>query len=350
VENIAIFVNTLKSGGAEKQSIYLLNALKDNFNIYLIILYGNQIEEKLMRSITGNNYTLIKLQGNTFIKLFNIYNVFKKNKITHLFTYLTKPNFYGAIIGRLAGIKYIYTNIRTSKLPYWKILLENIASNCLSTTTIFNSYSGARIFRDKGIKNGIVIPNCFPEIASAFRREQKEIIKIITVGRFVEEKDYFTALRAIKELQANRDNFIFQIVGYGRMENTIRKKISELCLDNIVELFINPNNISDLLNSADIYLSTSLFEGTSNSIMEAMNASLPIVATDVGDNNRLISEGINGFLSAARDYVSMAQSLKELINDYEQRIKFGLASHKILSENYSFEKFQNPYLKLVNKL
>lgn len=51
-----------------------------------------------------------------------------------------------------------------------------------------------------------------------------------------------------------------------------------------------------MLDKADIYLSTSLFEGTSNSIMEAMNADLPIVATNVGDNGLLVKNEINGFL------------------------------------------------------
>jgi len=349
MRNIAILVNTLESGGAERQSIYLLNALSDNYKINLIVFYGERFEDKLIKLIKGGNYNLIKLEGHSLIKIFNLFKILKANKVTHLFTYLTKPNFYGALIGRLAGIKYIYTNIRTSKLPYWKIFLEHISSNYFSTATIFNSYIGENIFRGKGIKKGIVIPNCFPDIASAFTREQKEIIKIITVGRFVEEKDYFTALRAIKELQTSRNNFIFQIVGYGKMEHEIRNKISELCLENNVEIFINPNNISELLNVADIYLSTSLFEGTSNSIMEAMNACLPIVATNVGDNSRLVFEGKNGCLHNVGDFKAIAKSLKILTNDYNKRIEFGLESNRMLRENYSHQKFKNEYLNLIRQ-
>ena len=349
MKNITILVNTLQSGGAERQSIYLLNALSDNYKINLIVFYCERIEDKLIKLIKGGNYNLIKLEGHSLIKIFHLYTIFKTKQITHLFAYLTKPNFYGAIIGRLAGIKYIYTNIRTSKLPYWKILLEKISSNYLATATIFNSHSGAGIFRGKGIKKRIVIPNCFPEIASFFRREQKQIIKIISVGRFVEEKDFFTAIRAIKELRANRNGCIFQIVGYGPLENKIRSKIKELKLEDTVEIFINPNNIEELLKEADIYLSTSLFEGTSNSIMEAMNASLPIVATNVGDNNRLVSEGENGFLHNVGDYAGIAESLKLLIDDYEKRMKFGFASNKILRENYFYDDFKDRYLKILEQ-
>jgi glycosyltransferase involved in cell wall biosynthesis len=62
---------------------------------------------------------------------------------------------------------------------------------------------------------------------------------------------------------------------------------------NRIKIFINPANIPDILNECDIYLSTSLFEGLSNSIMEAMVAGLPVIATDVGDNKYLVKDGFN---------------------------------------------------------
>ncbi len=348
MKKMAILISTLKIGGAEKQSIYLLNALKDKYKVFLIVFYGDIVERKNLQLIDGHNYDFIALNGNLLKKINFLYKFFKSQNITHLFTYLTKPNFYGAIIGKIAGVKNIYPSIRSTVLPQWKIALEKMAS-FFSTAVIFNSYCGESIFQQKGFKKTIVIPNCFNYIAAPLQRNKQGTIKIITVGRFVDDKDYFTALNAMKELRKSTEYFIFQIVGYGNLENKIRNKVAALGLSQYVEIIIKPDNIPVLLNEADIYLSTSLFEGTSNSIMEAMNACLPIVATKVGDNNRLVSEGMNGFLSEAGDYVSIAQSLKELINDYAQRIKFGLASHKILNENYSFEKFQDTYLKLVNK-
>ena len=81
--------------------------------------------------------------------------------------------------------------------------------------------------------------------------------------------------------------------------------------------------------------------------MEAMNACLPIVATNVGDNSRLISEGVSGFLHNIGDYAAMAESLKLLIDDYDKRIAFGIASHEILNENYSYDNFKYRYLKLM---
>jgi glycosyltransferase involved in cell wall biosynthesis len=349
MKRVAIFVNTLQSGGAEKQSIYLFNAIKTKYPTIFIVFHGDLFENKLLQLIDDNDYLIYKLEGNYLKKLLNIYNLLKSNQVTTIFTYLTKPNFIGSFIAQKAGVKYIYGSIRNSQLPKWKFLLEKIASEYFCTGTIFNNYEGEILFRKYGLKKTKTIPNCFPNINSPKTRSKKSIIKIITLGRFVEQKDYTTALKSITVLKEKELSFIFQIIGYGKLENQIRKEIAEYGLSTFVEIFINPDNIAELLEEADIYLSTSIFEGTSNSIMEAMNASLPIVATNVGDNNRMIFEGENGFLHHVGDYKEIAKSLETLMDDYNLRIKLGIRSNQILRENYSFKKFKESYIQLIEQ-
>ena len=108
MRNIAILVNTLESGGAEKQSIYLLNALSDNYKINLIVFYGERVEDKLVKLIKGGNYNLIKLEGHSLIKIFHIYKILKSNNISHLFTYLTKPNFFSNNIFQYGNFKVLF--------------------------------------------------------------------------------------------------------------------------------------------------------------------------------------------------------------------------------------------------
>ena len=83
--------------------------------------------------------------------------------------------------------------------------------------------------------------------------------------------------------------------------------------------------------------------------MEAMNWSLPVVATNVGDNNHLVIDGVNGTLHPIGDAKGMAESIANLLNNYELRKEYGLASNKNLRENYSMEIFEKRYLKLIEK-
>lgn len=345
---LAILVNSLESGGAEKQSVYLLNVLKDKYKTLFFIFHGDLIDEKIFRLIEGDNYVLVQLRGNFFLKLVNLYRVLKDNNVKVFFTYLTKPNFWGSIIGSLAGVKKIYGGIRSTNLPIWKLILEIITMHFLSTGTIFNSYLAEEIF-SKGLKakHSIVIPNCLPFISNASIRTPKECLTIISVGRFHEAKDYKTAINAINLLVKKELKIYYQIIGYGHLESSIRKWITELHLNESIELIINPSNIIELLEKADIYLSTSKYEGTSNSIMEAMNSSLPIVATNVGDNNKLIFEGKSGYLHDVGDFKSIADRLQFLIQNYEARINMGIKSNEILRENYSSNQFRDRYFKLI---
>jgi glycosyltransferase involved in cell wall biosynthesis len=116
-----------------------------------------------------------------------------------------------------------------------------------------------------------------------------------------------------------------------------------------VDLIINPPNVSDYLKSANIYLSTSLFEGLSNSLMEAMVAGLPIVATDVGDNSFLIREGFNGYLVSPRSVGQIASSLETLVRAEEQRQIFGLNSSTLISGNFNEERLLTSYLQIIGK-
>lgn len=77
---------------------------------------------------------------------------------------------------------------------------------------------------------------------------------------------------------------------------------------------------------------------------------MPLVVTNVGDNNKLVQEGKNGFLCEIGDAEYIAEKLIYLINNYEERIKFGELSYKIVSENYSFDKFQSNYINFIESL
>ena len=113
--------------------------------------------------------------------------------------------------------------------------------------------------------------------------------------------------------------FKYLIIGYGPLENEIRSLADELNIADDLEILINPPDIPDILRESDIFLSTSLFEGVSNAIMEAMVAGLPIVATEVGDNKYLIKNSFNGYLVPCKNLGLLVQKLGYLCESDEKR-------------------------------
>ena len=114
-------------------------------------------------------------------------------------------------------------------------------------------------------------------------------------------------------------------------------------------MLINPSNIPDILTDCDIYLSTSLFEGLSNSIMEAMVAGLPIIATDVGDNRYLVQDEFNGFLVPCKDVNKIVEKLEILSESKILRSDFGNRSRNKIKDNFSQEKLLENYLNLLSE-
>lgn len=352
MKDIAIFVKNLTSGGAEKQSVLLAKALSGYYQIHYIIFNGNKIHPKYMDLLKEDPRIQIQSFIGGHLSRYNEFVTYlQKNNIRVIFSYLTAANFYTCMAGRKVNAK-VFTGLRNAQLPLLKCWADKLLTNSFAEKAISNSYSGKENFITKGFKSEkiIVIPNCFEHIKDYTQKKRKDKVHIITVGRFVPQKDYETAIHAIAELKKTYDNIVFDIVGYGNMETQVRKWIRQYVIDDITTIYINPNNIAELLDQADIYISTSLFEGTSNSIMEAMNADLPIVATNVGDNGQLVQNQKNGFVTNKKDWKDIASKLAILIDNEELSLNMGKQSKLFLSNNYSVEQFRKSYLSILSSI
>lgn len=347
MKRVSILLSTIDSGGAEKQAVLLASQLSKHTEVNLIVLYGNHSEYKRNVDLLAENTVKVhKLIGNMLSKLRCIKSIIKESKTGVLLNYLTMPDFVGALVGRMCGIR-VYNGIRNSRMPKSKMLIEKIAHNLLATGTIYNCYSGADYFANHGFrrKKNIVIPNCFPNIEETIIRPNHKVKTIITVGRFDPQKDYETLIKSVARL--SRNDFRLCIVGYGVLENQIRAWVKEYNIENKTDIYIKPNNVPELERNADIYISTSFFEGTSNSIMEALNWSLPVVATNVGDNDHLVIDGENGFLHPIGDVDGLSASLCQLLDSAKLRNQMGQMSNLNLRENFSMEIFEKRYIDLI---
>lgn len=347
MKRVSILLSTIDSGGAEKQAVLLATLLAKHTEVNLIVLYGDHTEYKRnIDLLTESTVKVHKLIGNMLFKLRRIKSIIKESETEVLLNYLTMPNFVGSLVGRMCGIR-VYNGIRNSRMPKSKMLIEKIAHNLLATGTIYNCYSGADYFGNHGFrrKKNIVIPNCFPDIEETIIRPDHKVKTIITVGRFDPQKDYETLIKSVSRL--SRNDFRLCIVGYGVLEEQIRTWVKVYNIENMTDIYIKPNNVSELERNADIYISTSFFEGTSNSIMEALNWSLPVVATHVGDNDHLVIDGENGFLHPIGDVNGLSASLCQLLDSAKLRNQMGQMGNLNLRENFSMEIFEKRYIDLI---
>lgn len=355
--SILILINTLKSGGAEKQSVLLAKNLKRFYYVTLVVYYGSQTDKRLFDIIEENNINVILLTGHHFKKVSQLYTLFKSNKQSILISYLATTNFINAYIGKICGNKYRVGGIRSSWLSPLKMRLQRYLHNKMLSHSVCNNFEGLFYMKRNGfnMQKTTVIHNCI-EVKESAREEVRlsHQVKILSVGRFVPEKDYCCALKSFKLLLEKSVQYSFDIkffiVGYGKQEKYIRNLIEEFGLNENVSVFINPSNVRDFYKISDIYLSTSLFEGLSNSIMEALEFSLPVIATNVGDNKCLVIDGENGFLTPVKDVEQISDKLLSLVIDPYCRKKMGRSGYSNLIANFTEGPFTEKYLRLIEHL
>lgn len=349
MKNIIILNRSLLLGGAEKQSLILARELKKTHRVYLLLL-KNEVDARFQKIIDEHKIEVHILSGGILKQIKSLIQFARKNKIDTIFSYLFSTNIVAGIGGRIAGISNIYGGYRGSIVPeFYKLVIFWFIHNFILDRTIINNHKGVSYLRKRGyisskftvVHNGMEVKPKMPVVESNGK------VRIVTVGRFDKAKDYGTCINVFNSLQDLIPNIQLVIVGYGELEDFIRLKINEFALDHKVELHIKPDNLEQIYSSSDIYLSTSIYEGLSNTIMEAMNNALPIVATDVGDNRFLIDDGENGFICDPKDEDCLLQHLKLLVEDCTLRKKMGRLSYKKLSEEFSINTMLKRYDKIL---
>lgn len=351
-KSIAVFVKNLTSGGAEKQAVLLANVLSTDYDVHFVVFNAAKTHQKYLDMIhEAPKVHLALLNGGHLSRFRQLCSYIKENNIGLIFSYLTAANLYACLAGSITGAKVV-TGLRNAELPTGKLIVDRFLTNHMAAITIANCFSGKRNFVSHGFKERKihVIPNCFDNISPFSSKNESETTSIITVGRFVEQKDYHTAIKSVSLAYSTHKDIRFCIIGFGKLEQEIRRWVKEEGITDITNILINPDDISGYLSKADIYISTSLFEGTSNSIMEGMNADLPVIATNVGDNACLVEEGKNGHLTEKKDVDALAKAICNLVSDKEKRQQYGRYSKCLLIEKYSTGIFRDRYLQIIKEI
>ena len=115
-------------------------------------------------------------------------------------------------------------------------------------------------------------------------------------GRCAKQKDPMTFLKIAKQVISLRDDVEFLYIGDGDLEDSMKEWIEQHQLSEKIHMLGFRNDSAEIVGALDIYLSTALYEGLPYSMIEAMRAGVPIIATNCIGNNELVIEGKSGYM------------------------------------------------------
>ncbi len=172
---------------------------------------------------------------------------------------------------------------------------------------------------------------------------------VLAIGRLTAQKDHPTLLRAFARARERHPETRLAILGIGPLEAETRALVRELDLDEAVVL---PGRleIRDWLTRADIFAHTSRWEGFGIVLLEAMQASLPIVATSVSAVPEIVVDGETGLLADAGDVDGVARALDELLADPERGRRLGFAGRARARSEFSVARMAERTIALYETI
>jgi glycosyltransferase involved in cell wall biosynthesis len=167
-----------------------------------------------------------------------------------------------------------------------------------------------------------------------------------TIGLIHKQKNYPVFLEIARRIIKADPNVYFVIIGRGILEKEMKKLARAKGIgDNVVFAGIR-EDATDVIQIYDVFLLASLWEAMPMVLLEAIAAGLPIVATDVGENSKIVAHGKNGFLTAVDDIAAITKYLNRLLKDDTMREAFGHYGQKRFNKHFSSRVMVSNYERL----
>ncbi len=190
---------------------------------------------------------------------------------------------------------------------------------------------------------------CLPE---SFRGDA--MVRIGTVGRLQPVKDHATLLRAfaamLEQMPALRATARLLVIGDGPLQGDMNGLAAALGIAEYCWFSGAMSDLQKVFRTFDMFVLSSLNEGISNSILEAMASALPVLASAVGGNIELVRNDVTGNLFDPGDQAGLARLLLQYVNDSSLRRTRGLQARQVAVEHYSLSKMVEGYRTLYDDL
>lgn len=334
------FITGLQVGGAEKMLLRTLPKLEGE-HIVCSIIPRAPIGELLEES--GIKVEYLNIESFLHIaRLLQFIRLIKREKPDILVTYLLHADIIGRIIGKITRIPIIVCSLRCAhqdkKLLIWIDRITSTLANhyiALSEAVAQWAIHTLRVPSEKisVIKNGIDIQ----EIVPPDRTKKMYSGTVISyIGRLDPQKGIIYLLESIPLLRKNyRKPFTVLLIGDGPLKKEVQQIVSTNNLDKIVKILGFQKNIPLYLAETDIVISPTLFEGMSNSLLEAMAAGKPIITTNIPENRDIIETNSNGLLVEPRNAQTLAEGLEQLMNNPAEAARLGQAARLTIIEHFN---------------
>ena len=347
-------VNNLDCGGMEKMVISLAVALKGRGYASRIICIA---DKGVLSSQAENCGVKVDAVGQrTGIGPMGLWKLFRllqseRPDIIHLHN--ARALVYGSLVARFLGMPCVFTGhgswISVSYRWVWARVKKNVVISNQARIDLLKNNPWLKSTGIAVILNAVNIKDY--GAAGRATKIDPGVFVIGHVARLSSEKDQVTLIKSFSKVAnvLGRQNARLVIVGDGLERAMLGKLALDLGLSSYVEFLGFRDDVPKVIDTFDVFVLSSITEGVSLTILEAMAASKPVVATRVGGNPEVVINGETGFLVPPQDPGAMADSILAFAHDPGLAKKMGMAGRKRAEQVFSLERMVDEYEKVYRE-
>ncbi len=352
-KEIVILVSSIGCGGAHRMLSLLANEwLRQGHKVTFI-----QTDNK-----NGGCYMLedgievIDLHSKYKNKLFRLFSnafktvsIMKKRPGATLLTFLV-PMYCISLVASFFMNNRIVVSERNNPYaaPKRKILvLARRWAFARADACVFQTEQARQYFPSKIQKKGLIIPNPINgDLPAPF--EGKRNKTIVMACRLSSQKNIGMAIRAFERIHREYQDYSLVIYGEGELQGELEKLVLDLNLDEAVKMPGYKKDIHDRMREAAMFVSSSDYEGISNSMLEALGSGVPTIVTDcpIGGAKMMINDGENGLLVPVGDVDALYEAIKRVIEEPGLAEKISKNALKV-RDDYPIEKIAREWLEVM---
>lgn len=335
MKKILIILNDLKNGGVERVLSVLANYFADkNYLVHVMAIASEQISYELSPKICYEYIPLMQIyKKESLLKEFKVmFRIYKEmNRIN--------PDY---VIGFDDSI--IIRSIPSAWLQRRKIIVsERIDPTIyglpmrivrqvaydMADKVVFQTEDAQKFFPKRTQKKSVIIPNPLTEGLPYHSDENNK--RIIMAGRLRAQKNTSLAIKAFSRFYKIHNDYTLVIYGEGEELDSLKKLALELGVEGNVLFPGHISYIHEEMSKATMYVSSSDYEGISNSMLEALAIGTPCICTDcpVGGARMFIKNNVNGVLVPVGDMEAIADAMEKIASDSSFASKISEESIKI---------------------
>lgn len=369
-------------GGTERQAANLARMIDSSrFALGFACLkrWGHFLKEVEEHQIPVAEYPINRLYGPRALwQQARLARDMRNNGIDILHSYNFYANVFAIPVARMAGVPVTIASIRDQGI-YLTRAQERVQKHCcrFADCVLVNAYSirkwlvseGYRAEKIAVIENGIDLSR-FERKASGSRIRQELGVAenaplVVMLARLNPQKgiDYFLEAAAEISHRCQRARFLVvgdklisrngQVMRDTEYIDQLERYAARLGLGDRLIFTGFRDDVPELLSEAAVSILPSFSEGLSNTLLESMAAGVPVVATRVGGNPEVVTDGKTGFLVPPRDVGALVEATMSIVNDPDLRRCMGAEARRQAIARFSLDRMvretQDLYLRLLGQ-